>query len=52
MSFEEFLIQRFIGDGNSDMDMFYDWAADLPIENIIELSEEWNRQEIKHEKEA
>jgi hypothetical protein len=47
MTFEEYLMNRFVSDGNMDMDMFWDWLGDLPVENMIEFAEEWHQQEIK-----
>ena len=47
MTFEDYLMNRFIADGNTDMDMFWDWLCDLPVENMIEFAEKWHEQEVK-----
>jgi hypothetical protein len=47
MTFTDYLEQRFIGDGGCDMDMFWDWVKKLPVENMVQHSEDWHKQEMK-----
>ena len=47
MTFTEYLQERFFADGNNDLDMFWNWVKKLPVENMIEHSEDWHRQEMK-----
>lgn len=48
--FEEYLMQRFFEDGGQHKDNFSDWLDNIPIENLIELANEYAEQCVRRAK--
>jgi hypothetical protein len=46
--FEEFMEKVYVENGHIDMDLFYDWMHQLPIENIIMYADQFAKQQYQY----